>query len=117
MHELHVLVEAGLVEPIQGSQVDLQPPQLTFAQRLCLVEDEQVATEVRRDLVCMAAEVEVMGELEGVTKELRICVNRVMRQTKYDADQLRSLRHSLLFLFHVVARGNAARLQIAVRVA
>ena len=64
MHELHVFVEAGLVEPVQVGQVNLQPPQGAFAEKFCFVGDEQATaeiiadvTEVRRCRVCTDAEV------------------------------------------------------------
>ena len=61
VHELHAFVEAGLVEPVQVGQVNLQPPQGAFAEKLCFVEDKQatteIITEVRRCRVCTDAEV------------------------------------------------------------
>ena len=77
MHELHVLVEAGLVEPIQGSQVDLQPPQTSLSERPRFAELQQPTTEivtsmvqVRGDGISTAAEIKIVRHVDGVTQEL-----------------------------------------------
>ena len=71
------VVEAGLVEPVQVGQVDLEPSETAFAERFCFGEFEQATREVVADVVQMgregvgaATEIDVVGEVEGVSEEL-----------------------------------------------
>lgn len=89
--ELYTLVEAPFVETEQIGDVDLEPSETTFAQRLGVAEEEQSATkiitnvvEMRRDGVGTASEVKIVRQIEIVTKELkkvstmRVCtINRL----------------------------------------
>ena len=71
------LVEASLVVTVQVGQVDLQPSETTFAERLALRELEETTTQiviemvqVGRNGVCASTEIDVVGQVYGVTKEL-----------------------------------------------
>ena len=75
--ELSSLVKASLVESVKIGQMDLQPPQTLFSKGLGLREFEQSATEIvahvvqmRRNGVSAPSEVEVVGEVNGISKEL-----------------------------------------------
>ena len=46
VHQLYILVEVYLSDPVQAVQVNLQLLQPAFAERFCLVKDEQATTEV-----------------------------------------------------------------------
>ena len=50
VHELHGLVEAHLVVPVQVRKADLDPPQAALAERLRLVEQEGATAKVITDV-------------------------------------------------------------------
>ena len=71
------VVEAGLVETVQVGQVDFEPSKTAFAERFRFCEFEQATREVVADVVQMgregvgaATEIDVVGEVEGVSEEL-----------------------------------------------
>ena len=96
VHELHALVEARLVVPVQVREVDLQPAQPALAEHLRLVEQEQPATQVvadvvqmRRDGVRPAAEVDVVREVDGIAKELDKSFSSSKRRQRKKGGRLR----------------------------
>lgn len=44
MDPFHSFVKVGLVKAVETGQMDLEPAQSSFAERLCLCEDEEAAT-------------------------------------------------------------------------
>ena len=71
------VVEAGLVEPVQVGQVDLEPSETAFAERFRFCELEQATGEIVADVVQMgrkgvgtSTEIDVVGEVEGISEEL-----------------------------------------------
>ena len=78
LYELYSLVEATLIETAQVGQMDLQPPQAAFTERLSLCEEKESTRKVVTDVVQVrwdgvrpATEVHVVREIELVTQELR----------------------------------------------
>lgn len=78
LYKLYSLVETTLVEPAQVGEMDLQPSQATFTERLSLGEEKESTrkivanvVQVWWDGVCSATEVHVVGEVEFVTQELK----------------------------------------------
>ena len=71
------VVEAGLVETVQVGQVDLEPSETAFAERFRFCEFEQTTREIITDVVQMgregvgtSTEIDVVGEVEGISEEL-----------------------------------------------
>lgn len=77
MNPFYSLVKVGLVEAVETSQVDLEPPQSSLAERLRLREHEEATTEVITDMaemgrqrVCTSTEVDVVWEIDVIAQEL-----------------------------------------------
>lgn len=75
--KLNSLVEATFVVTIQVCQMDFQPTETTFSQRFLFAEFQKPTTQVisnvtemRRKRVRASTEVNIVGEVYGVTQEL-----------------------------------------------